>query len=238
MSLGLSAFALAFCATRAIRGMTSAGQNVWLSPRESIKVTSPQIVVSLIGSQGSPEGRDIVNVDAKVILRVETFVPFDVQLKDQSGILLDLGSSSSGELVLCVLWNQIVYALQAAPGAWPDLFRQFAQTVKEIEATSTVYETDKGTRVVGRSTELKVTTLSEPVFGRPATGAWASFLDALTTAADPESMALEGLLRGLIERNTAGPWQPVSASFGIDVSRLGEIGSGTLDWLSRPRSLR
>jgi hypothetical protein len=228
----LSAFCVGLTASRAIRGATLAGDNVKFSPRDSIEVTKPAIVVSITGGDAKPEGRDIADADAHVGARIELYVPMDMRIESGPAIL-EASSSSSGELVLCAMWNQCVYALQAADGLWPDLFRRFVNCIFEITATSTVYETKAGSHINARLIELKVGSLSEPIAGLPATGAWAQLLDALTASADPESLALEGFLRSLIELNTTGPWQVVSSGLALSPSELGEVGDGSLDYLAR-----
>jgi hypothetical protein len=228
---GLAAFAILLSTTRALRGKTDAGQSVLVAPRESIKITTPMVAVFTSNGMALPKGRDLADAEGMATIRFEIYIPSEARITD-GNVTLDMVSSASGELVLSAMWNEIARTLCTDPDPWPELWRSFVLRIKKFDFSSNVFETKEGSRVAMRAIDLQCETLSEPITGRPATGAWAQLLDYLTQAGDPESLALSAFMKHKIETNVAGVWQVQSAALGVGVDKLGEIRSGPLQWLS------
>ncbi len=235
---GLSSFAVLLTTSRALRGKTDAGANVLLAPRESVTILSPQLAVFASHGTLLPEAKDVANAKGTMTLRIEIYVPMEMKVAGPNGSVLDMSSSASGELVLSALWNDSLRTLQTDPQPWSVLWRDFVMSVRKFDFSSNLFETKEGGRIAMRGIEMQCETLSEPIRGMPASGAWENLLTSLTAAGDAESVAISSYLRGKIENNVAGVWQVVSAATGIGVEHLGEIGDGPLQWLDQPHSQR
>jgi len=223
---GLNAFAVAFCAARAIqRARTWAEQRVYCDMGDPVEVPGPVISVYAGHSHIAMEAHDLIDASSGLRLLFEMFVPAGFRIDGLQEGWLDTSRSTS--FAFGGLWRQIELALQIGDNVWADLYRRFVLGYRFKTTDSGLYEVktkEKTARIAARSVEFIVDALSEPTYGKPPVGIWAEFVAAMRADSE-EVAALAPVVAALIQGGEVLPdWKAAAAAIGVSPSRASMLG--------------
>jgi hypothetical protein len=228
--MSLTALAVRLSTVYALRGQTLAGNNVKDSPQNPLPalLDGPQIVVYTGRHSTATEGKQLVGGDQTFDLSIHVHLPQSVDVTDGTRTLrLDQSSGGVG-VVYDVIWRQIVRALMAAPGPWPEVWRSFVVKVGDVESEPFLIEAGAGQRVMARGYVLGIETIHEPGFGAVEAGTpWAMLLEAMR--GEPALLPLADVVEHEIAALDELPeWSKTRAALGLTEAGLAAIGLAPL----------
>lgn len=189
---GLTSFALALTAARALRNRTWAQTRVYIEPTTPIKIEEPTICIYVGHGRSEIETRELMSV-SKMRVRFEMFLPSSVDTLTVGDQTARLDVSKSVTAPFAIFWRQCEMALQAGDDVWSNLWRSFVLRMSSMDTTSDLFENEKGARIPARFIEITLDPLNEPRVGIPPDGAWADLLAAMR-AEGPELTAVADLI--------------------------------------------
>lgn len=225
---GLTAFAVAFCATRAIQqAKTWAGPRVYCDVDDPVDVPEPVVCVYAGHGHIAVESHDLIEASSGLRLRFELFLPASFRVDGLQDGWLDTSRSTS--LAFGGLWRQVETALQSSQGVWADLYRRFVLAYRFKTTDSGLYEVktkDKTARIAARSVEFVVDVLSEPTYGAAPVGIWADLIAAMQDDS-AEVAALAPIVAALIQGGDVLPdWKAAAAAIGLSPAQAPMQGFG------------
>ncbi|RFB80404.1 hypothetical protein [Methylovirgula sp. 4M-Z18] len=237
---GLTAYAVALCASRAIKQATTwAETRVYTDPIDPVDTPAPVVSVLVGHGHSTIQAHDLNDATRGLKLRIEMFVPALTTINVPSTLTLD--TSKSVSLVFAGLWRQVVSALQSPTNVWADLFRRFVLSFHAQDLESVLFENkvgDKISRIAARAIELTISTLDEPPFGAPPSDAWADLVAAMQ-ADGPELASLGAVVAYLIEgQGPLADWEAAAAQIGLGPSEATMLGFGTVDGVATEPTLQ
>jgi len=189
---GLTSFALALTAARALRNRTWAQTRVYIEPTTPIKIEEPTICIYVGHGRSEIETRELMSV-SKMRVRFEMFLPSSVDTLTVGNHTAQFDVSKSVTAPFAIFWRQCEMALQAGDDVWANLWRAFVLRMSSMDTTSDLFENEKGARIPARFIEITLDPLNEPRVGLPPDGAWVDLLAAMR-AEGPELSAVADLI--------------------------------------------
>jgi hypothetical protein len=218
---GMTPFAAALAAARALNGRTWADARVLLEPEASIDVTAPTICVYGVHSS-STHLRCALWEARHCRLRIELLLPLSVQATNGTTVwTLDLGASAA--LAFGLFWRQCEIALQSDQSAWANVYRALVANVSAIERPAAPLMTKTASVIAARAFELVGDPVNAPRIGVQPDGVWADLLAAMR-GDSAELASLADLVASVIGGAPLGDWQSDFAILGQSQSHAPALG--------------
>lgn len=234
--MSLVALALRVATVQALKGRTIAGSRVIDSPLEPLDEAAsderaPFIAVFIDREDSRPDVRNLLTSETRsfeIVLHV--FLPERVEIEmDGQSLTFDTGDTG-GELVQNLVGRQIVRALQASTGPWPDLWRRFVVKIERYLSRPYLVEISPNVRLSAREVQLTVLALDEPDFGVGVHEPWGDLLAALREEGSADLAALADVLEmELTEPGDLPDWRRVMAALNVNRDTVARMGLAPLD---------
>lgn len=244
--MSLSRAILRLTAVQAIKGQTLAEARVYnsdLDPLDHRMSAEKQPVIVIftddqqeeLGHRGDmAQGQGSVDLVIEIAIAGNTFVAgTDDEAQE---VQVSIGETDAGmEFTLDLLERQIIAALTAGVGPWPDLWRVFCTKILR-RVSRRGGSAESGTRFAARQIVLTCETLIEPPPGVTyADSAWSRLIDAV--AAEPGLSILAPILRAELSGNSASDWAQAARLLGVNLDTVSALGLGAVAGLGEDPAL-
>lgn len=244
--MSLSRAILRLTAVQAIKGQTLAEARVYNSDLDPLDhrmsaEKQPVIVVFTddqqeeLGHHGDMgQGQGSIDLVIEVAIAGKTIVAGTDQ-NDQE-VQVTIGETDAGmEFTLDLLERQVIAALTAGVGPWPDLWRLFCTKILR-RVSRRGGSAESGARFAARQIVLTCETLIEPPPGVIyLESAWQHLLDAVTE--DPNLSPLAPILRAELSGDPASDWAQAARLLGVNLDAISALGLGAVAGLGEDATL-
>ncbi len=222
--MSLSRLAMRLAAVQALRGRTLAGERVFDSVIDPIRLTTeqgrqPLVIVTTDQHEASVSGRDLCGGTQQCSLVIEVAIADAAQVPAQDGqgaeTSIEVPHTDEGmELMLDLLEHQVSVTLAQGTHAWSDIWMGFVPSVAS-RISRRGASSDNGLRFAARQIILVCDLINTPaaVAEIGATAPWGKFLAALD--ADPGLTGVASMLRAEIDGDGLSDWQRSAQALGI-----------------------
>jgi hypothetical protein len=205
--MNLSAFALRFCAVKALTGKTLAGARVFDTFAGDVDATRvaemPQfVVVSTDDFAGQNyRVRDMVTGgDVTIDLSIDFGILAEVEVEGTPEIVVP-ETDANREAIVGVLGYEI-FSVLGSLDPWADLWRRFVMRIERIESKRGD-DVKNGMRFASREFVLSITPIGDPYPGDPKAkdpaSPWKTLLDLMDNDADVNIQKLAAVVRRMMD---------------------------------------